>query len=51
MEMKKKWAKWWLDYFDWNGDGKTNWWEYSFPLLIVLLIEIIAELIANFILK
>ena len=35
--------KWFLHYFDWNNDGKTNWWEYFIPIGIILLIEIIAE--------
>ena len=41
--------KWYLDYFDWNKDGKTNWWEYLIPIGIILIIEIIAEIIANWI--
>ena len=35
--------------FDWNQDGKTNWWEYLIPISIILGIEIIAEIIANYI--
>tara|TARA_R110001583_G_scaffold72692_5_gene203198 strand:+ start:1462 stop:1620 length:159 start_codon:yes stop_codon:yes gene_type:complete len=46
---KNKWQQFWLDYFDWNNDGITNWWEYSIPLLMLLLIETIAELIAKLI--
>ena len=46
---KNKWQQFWLDYFDWNGDGITNWWEYSIPILIILLVEIIAELTAKLI--
>ena len=41
--------KWFLHYFDWNNDGKTNWWEYLIPIIIILLVEIIAELVANWI--
>jgi hypothetical protein len=41
--------KWFLHYFDWNNDGKTNWWEYLIPIGIILLIEIIAEIIAQWI--
>ena len=44
---KNDWKRWWLDYFDWNNDGITNWWEYLIPFSIVLLVEIIAELIAS----
>ena len=42
----KKWKKWMLDYFDWNNDGQTNWWEYLIPCIIILSIEVLAELIA-----
>ena len=42
-----KWQQWWLDYFDWNKDGKTNWWEYLIPFLLILSIEVIAEIIAK----
>ena len=48
-QRKSKWQKWWLEYFDWNQDGITNWWEYSIPFLLVLLMEIIAELVAKLI--
>ena len=47
--MGKKWNKWMLDYFDVNGDGIVNWWEYLIPITVVLLIEIIAELIVKLI--
>tara|TARA_B100002019_G_C21195057_1_gene560945 strand:- start:193 stop:339 length:147 start_codon:yes stop_codon:yes gene_type:complete len=47
--MENNWKKWWLDYFDWNADGTTNWWEYLIPFIIVLGIEIIAEIVANLI--
>jgi len=39
--------RWFLHYFDWNNDGTTNWWEYLIPIIIILLVEIIAEIIAN----
>ena len=45
----KHWNKWFLRYFDWNDDGYTNWWEYFIPIIIILIIEIIAELVANWI--
>ena len=45
----KHWNKWFLQYFDWNKDGVTNWWEYFIPIGIILLVEIIAEIIANWI--
>ena len=46
----KKWNKLMLDYFDWNNDGETNWWEYLIPISVIITIEIIAEIIANWIL-
>tara|TARA_R110000796_G_scaffold139757_1_gene255876 strand:- start:224 stop:367 length:144 start_codon:yes stop_codon:yes gene_type:complete len=45
----KHWKNLFLRYFDWNKDGVTNWWEYFIPVVIILLIEIIAELIASLI--
>ena len=47
--MKKSWKNWWLKYFDWNNDGITNWWEYLIPIILILSIEIIAEIIANWV--
>ena len=38
-----------LDYFDWNQDGQTNWWEYLIPVSLILTIEIVAEIVANWI--
>ena len=48
---KNKLKKWWLDYFDWNQDGKTNWWEYLIPITFILSVEVLAELIVQWILK
>jgi hypothetical protein len=45
------WKEWWLTYFDWNGDGVTNWWEYLIPFVLLIGIEVIAELVANLIVK
>ena len=45
----KYWKRFFLKYFDWNDDGITNWWEYCIPIIIILIVEIIAELIANWI--
>jgi len=47
--MKNNWKKWWLTYFDWNRDGITNWWEYCIPFIIIVTIEVIAEIIARWI--
>jgi len=47
----RHWKKLMIDYFDWNEDGKTNWWEYLIPIGLIFLIEIIAELIAQWIVR
>ena len=50
--MKKfNWEKRYLKYFDWNHDGIVNWWEYLIPFIILITIEVSAELIAQLILK
>lgn len=46
----KAWKKLWLTYFDWNGDGVINWWEFIIPFGIVIGIEILAELVVKLIL-
>jgi len=43
------WRRWFLKYFDLNGDGVTNWWEWFVPFGLVLGIEILAEIIAKII--
>ena len=43
--------KWLLRYFDWNNDGVLNWWEYLIPIIIVLIIEVTAEIIAKLLLN
>ena len=48
---KSKIKQWYLNYFDWNHDGETNWWEFLIPFLFVLVIEIIAEVFVIFITK
>ena len=48
---KSKIKQWYLKYFDWNHDGEINWWEYFIPLLLLLGIEVIAEIIGLFISK
>ena len=48
---KFNWKKWYLKYFDWNQDGIINWWEYLIPFIILITIEVSAELIAQLILK
>ena len=46
---ENKFKQWFLNYFDWNKDGRVNWWEYLIPIGIVLIIEVIAEIIGLFI--
>ena len=46
---KSKIKQWYLNYFDWNHDGEINWWEFLIPFLLMLGIEIIAEVIGIFI--
>ena len=46
--MKRGWKKWWIEYFDWNKDGYTNWWEYAIPFVVknaILILERLFELI------
>ena len=45
MKRKNKLREWYLRYFDWNHDGKVNWWEYLIPFGLVLIIEVIAEIL------
>jgi hypothetical protein len=49
--MMKNWKKLFLNYFDLNNDGKVNWWEYLIPIVIILSLEVVAELIAELILR
>ena len=32
-----------------SSPSQTNWWEYLIPFIVILIIEIIAELISNLI--
>ena len=36
-----------MKFFDFNNNGKYDWWEYLLPILIILVIEIIAEIVAR----
>ena len=49
MKRKNKIKELYLRYFDWNKDGEVNWWEYLIPILLILSIEIVAEIIASII--
>jgi hypothetical protein len=41
------WRKWFLKYFDWNDDGITNWWEWFIPIVLIIGVEVLAEIIAR----
>jgi len=42
----KSWRSLFLRYFDFNESGTINWWEYLIPILFILVMEVLAELIA-----
>ena len=42
----KGWQNFFNKYLDFDGSGKVDWWEYLIPIVIILTIEIVAELIA-----
>ena len=50
-ESEKRWNKLFLRYFDFNQSGNVNWWEYLIPLLAILSVEVLAEIIAQWVLK
>ena len=50
-ESQKRWNKLFLRYFDFNQSGNVNWWEYLIPLVAILLVEVLAEIIAQWVLK
>jgi hypothetical protein len=50
-ETQKRWDKLFLRYLDFNQSGTVNWWEYLIPITFVLFVEILAELIVQWILK
>lgn len=47
--MRQAWKKFFLKYFDLNNDGIINWWEVVIPLLLLLIVQIAIEVIANII--
>ena len=51
MKKSNKLKQWYLNYFDWNQDGKVNWWEYLIPFGLILGIEVIAEILGILITK
>ena len=50
-ESQKRWNKLFLRYFDFNQSGNVNWWEYLIQLLAILSVEVLAEIIAQWVLK
>ncbi len=50
-ESQKRWNKLFLRYLDFNQSGNVNWWEYLIPLVAILLVEVLAEIIAQWVLK
>ena len=51
MKKQNKIKQWYLKYFDWNDDGKVNWWEFLIPFSFILITEILAEIIGIVITK
>ena len=37
-----------FNFFDLNENGRYDWWEYILPIVIILIIEVIAVVIARF---
>ena len=36
-----------MRFLDFNKNGKYDWWEYVIAVLIIIVIEIIAEIVAR----
>ena len=47
--MRGVWNRWFLKYFDVNQNESVDWWEFLIPIMIILVFEIIANVIANII--
>ena len=45
------WKKVFLKYLDFDDSGKVDWWEYLVPITVILAIEVLAEIIAQLIVK
>tara|TARA_R110002020_G_scaffold446913_1_gene659228 strand:- start:311 stop:475 length:165 start_codon:yes stop_codon:yes gene_type:complete len=48
---KKNWNRWFLKYFDFNQSKKVEWWEYLIPIILIFIIELLAEIVATFIIS
>jgi|TARA_R110000824_G_scaffold24917_1_gene87241 hypothetical protein len=46
---KNNWNKWFLKYFDFNQNKTVEWWEYLIPIILIFIIELLAEIVATFI--
>jgi len=44
---KEAWKRLFKKYFDLNNDGKISWVEIAVPILLLLFIEVLAELISS----
>jgi hypothetical protein len=40
-----------MKFFDLNNNGKYDWWEYILPIFLLLVIEVIAEILAKFLMS
>jgi len=36
-----------MRFLDFNNNGRYDWWEYVIAVLIIIVIEVLAELIAR----
>ena len=43
------WKRFFLKYFDANGNKKVDWWEYLIPISCLLAIEFTVEFAATYI--
>ena len=50
-ETQRRWDKLFLRYLDFNESGSVNWWDYLIPITFILSVEVLAELIVQWILK
>ena len=37
-----------MKFLDFNKNGQYDWWEYLIAVLIIIVIEVLAEVIARF---
>ena len=41
------WKKVFLKYLDFDDSGRVDWWEYLVAVIIICIIEIVAEIVAK----